>query len=140
MALHLDYHYTDEDISDEQIDQLLKRAEVRLREQANSQDRPNQSISLPRTSRSELPAPYVQTRDQIAQVDPKRLLSENDRWLANSVKKVEDPLEVKRKKYEVGSPASLHSNLMTKLYSNSFSSGALGSVMDAFLQHESSKS
>ncbi|KAL1642040.1 dTDP-fucopyranose mutase [Diplodia intermedia] len=94
----------DDELSDEQIEMLLKQAEVRAREKNTSSSLvqlPSAAdYKLPRLDTPGLPAPYVQTDGEVARVDPSRLLDDQQRTLANHIRKVEDPVAVKKKKIE----------------------------------------
>lgn len=97
----------DDELSDEQIEMLLKQAEVRLRDKATStQPLPLPTAAdfkLPRLEAANLPAPYIQTDGDIARLAPARLLDPRQRELANRIRKVEDPVAVKKKQAEVRS-------------------------------------
>ncbi|KAL0262171.1 dTDP-fucopyranose mutase [Diplodia seriata] len=94
----------DDELSDEQIEMLLKQAEVRAREKNTSSSLvqlPSAAdYKLPRLDTPGLPAPYVHTDGEVARVDPSRLLDDQQRALANHIRKVEDPVAVKKKKIE----------------------------------------
>ncbi|KAL9051051.1 MAG: hypothetical protein Q9162_006274 [Coniocarpon cinnabarinum] len=91
-----------EDLTDDQIEELLQRAEARLRgEQSTLSLVPNAStapLSTPRkTSTVSMPAPAVRTKHSIARADPSTLVSAEDQRLANQgIRKVEDPVKTKR--------------------------------------------
>ncbi|OJD31574.1 rrna-processing protein fcf2 [Diplodia corticola] len=94
----------DDELSDEQIEMLLKQAEVRAREKDTSsslvQIPSAADYTLPRLATPGLPALYVQTEGDVARADPSRLLDDQQRALANHIRKVEDPVAVKKKKIE----------------------------------------
>ncbi|GME46603.1 rRNA processing protein fcf2 [Neofusicoccum parvum] len=94
----------DDELSDEQIEMLLKQAEVRLRDKATSAQQlqlPSATdFKLPRLEAAGLPAPYIQTNGDVARVDPSRLLDAQQRELANHIRKVEDPVAVRKKQAE----------------------------------------
>lgn len=95
----------EQDITDEQIDQLLLRAEERLRDPASALERLDKDFSVLRQTRklntSGLPAPYVVLNGEVAIADPRRLVEESTRTMANGIRRVEDPLVTKRRKLEV---------------------------------------
>lgn len=105
--LPLEEHYEsdDEDLSEKQIEQLLKQAETRLLQQHSRKHDSRYVPAIPAQGKldiSNLPAPYVQTEGQVARPDSQRLLDEKHRKLANSgIRKVEDPVILKRKNLEV---------------------------------------
>ncbi|KAI9844090.1 MAG: hypothetical protein M1837_005804 [Sclerophora amabilis] len=102
-----------EDLSDTQIQQLLKDAEQRLR--ARSISRPDEGndshdsivpvtstrdsktshVKIPRLNPGQLPQPYVRSTDDIARVNSSRILNKEERQLANQPRRVEDPVKVK---------------------------------------------
>ncbi|KAJ9661698.1 dTDP-fucopyranose mutase [Coniosporium apollinis] len=101
-ALQLDYGSSDEeDLSEEQIQELLNQAETRLRERAVSKSRPQKvATSLPKLNTGTLETPYVRVEKDIARVDGSRLLDPNLRALSNQVRKVEEPVRQKQKQAE----------------------------------------
>lgn len=95
---------SDGDLSDEQIEQLLQQAEARLRgEQSTISLVPTSSAALVSTKKprnASLPAPAVQVKG-VARADPKRLVSSEEQKLASQgIRKVEDPIKVKRKQLQ----------------------------------------
>ncbi|TKA57858.1 hypothetical protein B0A49_08604, partial [Cryomyces minteri] len=90
-----------EDLSDDQIQELLKQAESRLRQKAaNTALTQRDTLSgfrIPRLDPGTLTQPYVQSNGDIARVNSARLLDETDRKLSNRPRKVEDPVVVKKK-------------------------------------------
>lgn len=98
----------DEELSDEQIQTLLKQAEARLRERATTAAQSAFTLpKFPRLNAGDIAQPYVRTDGEVARVDSSKLLNERERELANKIRKVEDPVAVKKKLLEVGSHASL---------------------------------
>ena len=84
----------DEELSDEQIQQLLKDAEARLARSSESDQRGGVSTQssgrLIARSRTVTPyASYIQEKDGIATVDPKILISEEQRKLSETLRTVE---------------------------------------------------
>ena len=103
------------ELTEEQIESLLQQAEARLQGRpVTNQGREEPSAQGRRTnthpSVSALPPLYVSFNASIAHTDPKRLLATQDRKLANSIRKVEDPVTLKQKRLEVRH-AALRSNL-----------------------------
>lgn len=106
MDVEIDGLVDGEEMSDQQIETLLKQAEERLRQPEFARSN-KQGSYLPRTAKldtSALPQTYVQTSGDIARADPKRLIDEKERRLANGFRKVEDPIALKRKLNEVALP------------------------------------
>ena len=94
-----------DELSDEQIEQLLQQATVRLREQQALKLDSRYVPAVPTTGKlmvSTLATPYVQTTGDIAKADTSRLVDEQHRQLADgAIRKVEDPVMVKQKNLEV---------------------------------------
>jgi len=91
----------DEDLSDEQVRQLLREAEERLRSR-RAQGSHTSSVetlqnSIPRLASEKAIEPYVKTTDQGASVDPSHLVSAQERKLAGGIRVVEDPVAIKAK-------------------------------------------
>lgn len=99
----------DDYMSDEQIAQLLRQAEDRLRLQlaakkaAPLSDLSSGLLTLPKLDSSSLPQPYAQVSESyISTLDTARLVDETDRHAANSgIRKVEDPVMLKQRALEV---------------------------------------
>lgn len=93
-----------EDLSEEQIEQLLQQAEARLKAETSVivlQQKDETVARLPRLDTSALTKPYVDTHGVIARADPGRLVDEGVRKLADGIRTVEDPVVTKRKLLEV---------------------------------------
>lgn len=97
-----------EDYTIEKAQEMLKRAEARLLEQAASgepkpgyQDVASSRFRIPKLQANGVPEPYVQTDGDVARAEPGRLIRKEQRELANRVRKVEDPVVVKRTVIEV---------------------------------------
>jgi hypothetical protein len=118
----------DEDLSDEQLRQLLKDAEHRLRNRGKQQSqvsslshiqtryasvanhppriwracyRQQNFSSIPKIASTTLIEPYVKTTPQGAQVDRSHLVTLKERKLANGMRVVEDPVAIKEKAIKV---------------------------------------
>lgn len=91
---------TDEELSDEQIRELLGEAEARMRaKQASSQTLPsNAPFRLPKLRPGHIADTYLKTDGSVTRPDPSQLISAKDRALADGVKKIEDPVQVKEQK------------------------------------------
>ncbi len=97
-----------EDYTIEKAQEILKRAEARLLEQAaagdpksGTQDSSSSRFRIPKLHANGVPEPYVQTDGDVARAEPARLIRKEHRELANRVRKVEDPVVVKRTVIEV---------------------------------------
>jgi len=90
-----------EDLSEEQIEQLLQQAEARLRAGSLVVSFNRTSDLLPHLDTSALVKPYVNIKGDVARADTGRLIDEKTRKLAVGIRKVEDPVFTKRKLLEV---------------------------------------
>lgn len=98
-----------EELTDVQIEELLQKAEARLREEgqlalADSNDLSLRLPKAPKLDPSKLPDPYVKSGATHAQIDKARLQDQSMEAGANGIRKVEDPLVTKNRRLEVGSP------------------------------------
>lgn len=93
----MDIPSDEENITDEQIQELLKQAERNLQERAKEQVTGAAAKRIPKLDIQGLPQPYVRMEGDVAHVDSRRLLDKQDRDLSNRPRKVEDPLIVKQK-------------------------------------------
>jgi len=100
-----------DDLSEEQIEQLLQQAEARLRAESSVVPFSETSDRLPRLDTSALVKPYVNTKGDVARADSSRLIDEKTRKLAEGVRMVEDPVVMKRKLLEVRNYFSCHSSV-----------------------------
>lgn len=87
----------DENITDEQIQALLKQAERNLQERAKGQVNGSSTKRVPQLDVTGIPQPYVRMEGDVAHVDSRRVLDKQDRDLSNRPRKVEDPLMVKQR-------------------------------------------
>jgi hypothetical protein len=97
----------EEELSDEQMQEMLVQAARRRQENASvalldkdDKDKANQFI-FPKLNTGDMIQPYVSNAGDVATVDRSRLLSEADRKLSNQIRKVDDPVAVKKKTIEV---------------------------------------
>ncbi|CAK4033145.1 related to FCF2 Essential nucleolar involved in the early steps of 35S rRNA processing [Lecanosticta acicola] len=90
----------DEDLSDGEIDALLARATLRLKEKAKGKqliEQPEgQRLTFPKLDAGKLDKPYVDTSGDIAKLDDSRILDGKYRKLADGIRKVEDPVTAKK--------------------------------------------
>lgn len=99
----------DEDLSDEQIEQLLQQAEARLRGETLSDSLVPSIRSFlaqgPKLQTTSLPAPPVQKKGSITRANPGILVDETQRKaFSHGVRKVEDPVTVREEKFKVCFP------------------------------------
>jgi len=95
----------DDDLTDEQIEQLLAKATARLQQKDVSNQiaktNGNPTFNFPKLSVGKLEQPYVSTKGHVFTVDGKRLLEEKQRRHADGIRKVEDPVAKKKMSLEV---------------------------------------
>ena len=96
---------TDEDLTDEQIEELLARATARLREESKWKDvvklDEEQTSRCPKLETGKLEKPYISHKGDVATVDASRLLEEKHRKQASGVRIVEDPVAARTLAIEV---------------------------------------
>lgn len=92
---------SEDDLSAEQIHDLLKEAENRMRAKntsaQKSRDSSESHFTLPKLNTGVIAKPYIRREGDVARVDSSRLLDQQDRGLSNDIRKVEDPLQVKKR-------------------------------------------
>ncbi|PBP20243.1 rRNA-processing protein FCF2 [Diplocarpon rosae] len=79
----------DHDLSDEQVKQLLKDAELRLKNKAKQVQTSTASSlesSLPKIAVENSVQPYIKASDNGPQIEPSRSVTEKDRKLANGIR------------------------------------------------------
>lgn len=128
----------EEELSDEQMQEMLAQAARRRKENVSvalfdkdDKDKGNQ-FNFPKLNTGEMVQPYVSNAGDVAVVDRSRLLAEQDRKLSNQIRKVEDPVAVKKKMLEVCSETFLllHSFLAyEENYPNFFLTRNQGTVL-----------
>lgn len=97
-------HHEEDELSDEQMQEMLARAAKRRQEGAAlklAEEDNDKQFAFPKLNTGDIAKPYISTMGDVAQVDSSRLLQEKDRILANKIRKVEDPVVVKNQKAEV---------------------------------------
>jgi hypothetical protein len=94
---------TDEEISDEQIRELLNEAAIRMRAKAAGKPTaaPDVPFKLPKLKPGHLADTYEKTDGSITRLDHSKLVDKKQQALANGIKKIDDPLAIKRQKMEV---------------------------------------
>jgi chromatin segregation and condensation protein Rec8/ScpA/Scc1 (kleisin family) len=126
--------FEDEELSDDQIQQLLEEARARLERPTDNEQRfaaRTQSTGrlIPRLQTVVPHALYIREKDGIATVDPKLLISEEQRKLAESLRTV-DTMSVSKKRVRRRRP-SLPTLHMRKTYPNTSLDADQLSVMDS---------
>jgi hypothetical protein len=91
---------TDEDMSDEQVRELLNEAAARMRAKAagKSTATPDVPFKLPRLKPGHLADTYEKMDGNITRLDHSKLVDQEQKALANGIKKIDDPLAVKKQK------------------------------------------
>jgi len=94
---------TDEELSDEQIRELLNEAERRMRAKqvASPPVAPDAPFKLPKLKPGHVADSYLKTEGGRRRLDPTKVVDEQHRALALGIKKIEDPLVVRKQKAEV---------------------------------------
>lgn len=90
---------SDEELSDEQVLELLTQAEQRMQSQAGAQS--DAPFRLPKLDPGHIVSPYLRTEGSITRLDPSQVVDPKTKALAGKVKKVEDPIAVKKQQKEV---------------------------------------
>lgn len=91
----------DEDLSDEQLHQLLKDAEQRLRNKPQNHGQPRNALSstlrmsVSRSTSEKLISSYVKSTEHGAHVDRSYLVSDREKLLSNGIRRVQDPVATK---------------------------------------------
>jgi hypothetical protein len=94
---------SDEDLTDEQIRELLNDAAVRMRAKAAGQrvPAPNVPFKLPKLTPGHIADTYEETAGNITRLNHSKLIDKEQQALANGIKKIEDPLRVKKQRKAV---------------------------------------
>ena len=94
---------TDEELSDQQIKELLNEAAERMRAKAALQPSaaPEVPFKLPKLRPGHIAETYEKTEGNITRLDHSKLIDKKQLALANSIKKIDDPIADKRKRKEV---------------------------------------
>jgi hypothetical protein len=95
---------TDEELSDEQIRELLNEAAVRMRAKAAQTAgavKAEAPFKLPKLKPGHIADTYEKTDGNITRLDHSKLVDKKQQAMANGIKKIEDPLAIKKQKLEV---------------------------------------
>ena len=89
-----------QDLSFDEIDALLQRAEQRLKDaqQLTKTAKSLQIPTLPKLHAGEIPKSYVHSEHGITRTDARSTISESQRKLSEQPRKIEDPVAVKERK------------------------------------------
>jgi hypothetical protein len=96
---------TDEEMSDAQVRELLKEAAARMRAKAAGKPTAAQNVpfKLPKLRPGHLAETHEKIEGNITRLDHSKLIDKKQQALANGIKKIDDPLAVKKQKIEVRS-------------------------------------
>lgn len=116
-------HNVDDDLTDEQMDELLARASARLKEQSKLKDLmkldEKEAYTFPKLQTGKLEQPYVSNQGDVATVDAKRLVEGKDRKQSNGIRRVEEPVAAKKLAIEVcRRTTNIHIRAMRKIVPN----------------------
>lgn len=107
--------HAEDDLTDEQMEQMLAAASARLQAKAKDQQltkkSDKQSLVFPKLDTGDLQKPYVSTKGDIATIDSSRLLADKHRKQANAIRKVEDPVVAKKAAEEVRRHNALYTTI-----------------------------
>lgn len=92
---------TDEELTDEQVRQLLTEASERIRAKSSPPTTTHVPFKLPKLNPGHVADTYSTTQGAITKLDSSKLLGKKELVLANGVKKIEDPVQLKKQKAEV---------------------------------------
>ena len=121
-------------LTDDQVEKLLQQAETRLHNEAASLRRQEHLPRFPKLDISHLQTPYIRANDAVARADPRRLLDDNQRQLANGYRKIEDPLVVQRMRLAVSTQVLFYCLMPVRKIFPIFLEQISGSVLVAFLR------
>lgn len=102
---------TDEELSDQQIKELLNEAAERMRLKAALQPvaAPEVPFKLPKLRPGHIADTYEKTEGNITRLDHSKLIDKKQLALANGIKKIDDPVADKRRRKEVRCNLDPHS-------------------------------
>lgn len=91
-----------EDMTDEQMQELLAQAASRLQQKAQLQEaRKEQDFKIPKLGTGEIARTYTTSKSGVARMDGGAQVADKERSLSNRIRKVEDPVTVSKRKAEV---------------------------------------
>ncbi|OAL51283.1 Fcf2-domain-containing protein [Pyrenochaeta sp. DS3sAY3a] len=97
---------TDEELSDEQIRELLNEAAMRMRAKTASQPVTSDApFKLPKLKPGHIADQYEKTEGNITRLDSSKLIDKEQQTLANGIKKIDDPLHVQKMKKQENATA-----------------------------------
>ena len=93
-----------EDLTDEQMEEMLAQATTRLREKEEAkmfQTEAPQKFTFPKMNAGALEKPYVVVKGHVAEADESRLIDDKHGQAGSLIRKVEDPVSAKKLAAEV---------------------------------------
>ncbi|KAF1971875.1 nucleolus protein-like protein required for cell viability [Bimuria novae-zelandiae CBS 107.79] len=90
---------TDEELTDEQVRELLTQTAERMRAKP-PQSATEAPFKLPKLNPGYIADTYSTTQGAITKLDGSKLLPKKEQALANGIKKIEDPVQLKKQKKE----------------------------------------
>lgn len=93
----------EEDMTDEQMQELLNQATVRLKERQGLKFQAEEPTryTFPKLDAGNMDKAYVTKKGEVAEADKARLLEEKDRQPGQGIRKMEDPIAAKKLVAEV---------------------------------------
>ena len=120
---------TDEELSDQQVKELLKEAAERMRAKQPSAV-PEAPFKLPKLRPGHVADTYEKTEGNITRLDHSKLIDKKQLALANGIKKIDDPLTDKRQRKEVRATSSVRLLPVMITIPNFFPEADRGSVLE----------
>ena len=84
------------DLADDEVLELLSRVEAHRRMQSTNVRKESSTQQVAKLEHGSLDSPCIRTEGNISRIDSSRILSKDERDLANRTRKVEDPVIVKQ--------------------------------------------
>lgn len=122
----------DDDLTDEQVEQMLLRATERLKRSSSTElakKAEAQRYNFPKLQTGQLKTPYVSSDGNVATLDSKRVSDQTQRKGANGIRRVEDPLASKKAAQEVRHLLPYLVYGYEEIFPNSFLEQSSGTVL-----------
>lgn len=92
----------EEELTDDQIRDMLENASQRIQQdQGTGVFNPDTPLQLPKLSPGHITDAIITTKGSVTRLHASNLVDQRDRSLANSIKKIEDPIATRKKRQEV---------------------------------------
>lgn len=89
---------SDDDLSEEQMRELLSEAAMRMQAKAAAKPVTNAPFKLPKLAPGHIAETYETVEGNITRLDQSKLIDKKQQALANGIKKIDDPLQIKKNK------------------------------------------